>query len=332
MAADTLIGPKSLAVVCYHRVDEPQRTDLYPDTVSARPEVFEAHLDAIEDQHTPVALSDVVDSVRSAKPLPPRAALITFDDGYRDNYEVAYPILKRRGIPAVIFLASDHISSTKPFWWDLASFLLHHTERTEATIPLLGERLVPGPGRRRALLDEWLGVAKTVPEKVKLAALEEMESGLGVSPRPDDFADVHLTWDQVREMGSNGMAFGGHTCTHPILTRVDSDQARSEIFGSVTRIREETGDPVSSFAYPNGLQEDFDDDIEQITQEAGLDISFSLIPGPSRLGEVRKRPFAVRRIYVGLEDTPERFARKLAGAARVRATLHNIAGSIGYRK
>jgi peptidoglycan/xylan/chitin deacetylase (PgdA/CDA1 family) len=118
-------------------------------------------------------------------------------------------------------------------------------------------------------------------------------------------------------MTANGVAMGAHTQSHPILTRVSPERARAEVQGSKARIEAELNQPVTSFAYPNGLPPDFNPTLQTMLPQLGLDAAFTLVSGPARLAEVRREPMAVRRIFIGNRDTLPRFAAKVMGVPRL---------------
>jgi len=145
------------------------------------------------------------------------------------------------------------------------------------------------------------------------------------------FSGLYLSWDDVRRLASEGLEFGGHTRTHPILTTMPLDEAREEITGSHERISAELGRPPVAFAYPNGSRMDFTREHEAAVRQSGYSLAFSLEPGPIALTKARQRPMAIRRIYVGFKDDMPRFAAKLAGAWQFGAFLrHHSARPVSH--
>ena len=126
----------SLTVLNYHRIDELQNNlDNFQPNISATPTSFDQQMSYLSRWFTVVSLQDVTNWVLQNKPLPRYAALITFDDGYLDNYTNAFPILKKYNFPAVIYLTSGHIGSNRPFYWDLVAYCFYHTERNKILFP-----------------------------------------------------------------------------------------------------------------------------------------------------------------------------------------------------
>ncbi|GAB4479207.1 MAG: hypothetical protein Kow00124_24520 [Anaerolineae bacterium] len=312
------LSPHSLTVLAYHRItyhDLPT-FDTFRPNVSATPEGFAAQLDYISTRYNVIAVDDLLAWLREERDLPPHPLLITFDDGYYDNYEHARPILQARGMPAVVFLATNHIGSSEPFYWDLVAYCFHHTPQMEAYLPNAGRRSWRSAREREAVMRGWIGSLKALPDRKKWTAVRALPEALGVSVPEGAFSGLHMSWDNVREMVAAGIDMGAHTQTHPILTRISREQASVEIAGSRKRIEDEIGQPVTTFAYPNGLTGDFNRELEAMLRTLGFEAAFTLQPGPARPREVLRRPMAIRRILINHRDTLSRFAAKLAGLPR----------------
>lgn len=317
-AAGRLWGGDRVTVLAYHRVVDHHSPhfDTYRTNVSADPEGFDAQMEWAAAHFDPIDLTELAAARRGAS-LPERPLLVTFDDGYRDNFTQALPIARSHGIPLTVFLATDHIGTSRPFYWDLAAYCFHHTTRDEAFLPILGRRSL-GDATASAL-DEWVAAAKTLPEHHKQSAVEALPESLGVSVPPDAFDGLLLDWDDVAHMQDQGVHFGAHTCDHPILTRIPTDEMRRQVMESKREVERHTGEEAIGFAYPNGLAADFDAAAVDAVSEAGFDLAFSLLPGPSRRREIIARPFEVRRTYVYWGDHLSRFVAKVSGLARMAA-------------
>lgn len=308
-----------LTVLAYHRVaDLAAAAGTYLPNVSATPAGFAAQLDFLCRRYDAVGAAQLVAWVEGRGPLPPRPLLITFDDGYRDNYEVAFPLLRARSLPAVIFLATDAVGREEPFLGDRAAWLFAATARRDALLPLLGHCRWATAAERQAVLKKWLERLKSLPDAERRGAVGRLADALAVAPSPGQPGGLLLTWAQVREMAAQGIAPGGHTRTHPILTRVTPAAAEDEIRSCRERIERETGCPVRTFAYPNGQPGDFSASTAEALRRHGFAAAFTLVPGPARCSDARSQPLAIRRIAISHKDGPLRFVLKLLGAARLR--------------
>lgn len=316
----------ALTVLAYHRVIDPGAAAVaYRPHVSATPACFAAQLDFLSPRYDIIAAGDLVAWLEERRPLPARPLLITFDDGYRDNYENAFPLLRERHLPAVIFLATDFIDRGEPFPGDRAAWLLSRSDRREGHLPLLGHRRWATEEQRQAVLKEWLERLKPRPDAERRAAVDGLVAALGVCPAPGEFPGLHVAWSEVREMSGQGIEMGGHTRTHPILTRVSPAVAEEEIRSCRERIEQETGRPVRTFAYPNGQRGDFSEMTAAALVRHGFAAAFTLLPGPAPCSEARRQPLAIRRIFVSHKDAPVRFVLKLLGVPRLRDGLFGAA-------
>ena len=312
-------GLRRLTVLCYHRIGDADAPgfDVYSGTMSATPDAFPAQLDLVADRFNVVAMDRLVAWLKGTTDLPKRPAVITFDDGYADNSTFALPALRERGLPATIFLTTSLIGSGDASWWDRLAYGFHHTAVTDVEIPTLGSVQWSSDDERDRLVEQMIQAIKTLPESDKLAAIDETLEALGVDPAPGTFDGLFLTWDQVREMEAAGFTAAAHTMTHPVLTRLDQDDATAEIVGSVDRVAEEVGRPVDAFAYPNGMPGDYDEVAFRALAGAGIGAAFTLSPGPTRATEAAADPLRIRRIYVaGLHSLTD-FETRLEGIPRV---------------
>ena len=128
-----------------------------------------------------------------------------------------------------------------------------------------------------------------------------------------------MDWDQVREMQKGGVEFGAHTIHHPILTRISLEQVREEVVGSKSKIEAELGERVLGFAYPNGQASDLNEGIERIVADSGIRAAFTLLNGPSSQGEVKRNPYAIRRIFISHRHSLPEFAMMLSPINRYRS-------------
>ena len=262
------LAKPSARIIAYHRVggtyEFPSDVPLIP------PEDFEKQVSYLSRNYRVISLSELGRALSRGTGLPAKAAVITFDDGYKDNHAIAYPILKRHGVPATVFLATGHIDTGTPFWWDRVSYAVHHSSRENLDMAPFGTY------HFRTTKERWLA-ARTIREGLKdlsdghkNSVIEELVGKLGVDMPLSLARDMFLSWDEVREMSHNGTEFGAHTVNHPTLIGMPLEQAREEIVGSQRRIQEELGRPAETFAYPDGRFSNITDGIKAILRENGF--------------------------------------------------------------
>lgn len=245
-----------LWVLMYHRVlpRRDPRAALEEPGMMVTPGTFAMHLGELRRHFEFMQLGDWLAARAAGRPLPPRACAITFDDGWRDNHEFAWPILREQRVPATIFLVSDMIGTAASFWPNRLARLLHAAggdwQRHSALQWLAAA--APPAGDFREGLARCVAHCKTLPEAELLAQIEEGERQLGILPgdAPSDLMD----WAQVEEMAGSGLVqFGSHTRTHMrLLPGADEVRQRDEIIGSQRELEQRLGRPVELFCYPNG--------------------------------------------------------------------------------
>jgi peptidoglycan/xylan/chitin deacetylase (PgdA/CDA1 family) len=294
-------------VLGYHRLLEPGSENPFDDgVVSATPATFDAQLRLITrcfEVVTPDALGPGSGS-------PGRRIILTFDDGYRDNYELALPVLRRHGVPATFFLTTGFLDRPSVPWWDELAWMVKHGRR--AVLEPDGWLGAPvSLSDRRAAIGELARVYKGLPTQRTNAFLEfcARQTGAGRCPQ-EAAADLWMTWDMAEEMRATGMDIGGHTATHPVLARSDEARQRHEIEQCARGLRDRLGIAMRCFAYPVGLAGTYDATTRRLLRAAGVQLAFSLHGGFARAGALD--PFEVPRTSVGIGAGQSAFRAALA--------------------
>lgn len=294
-----LLPPKGILILNYHRVGDGSRSPHDRELWSASAEAFDQQV-AFLARHCDVISPGDFDTAAAAGKG--RHVIITFDDGYLDNYEIAYPILRRHGVPATFFIATGFIDRPSLPWWDEIAWLVRSSPRERLDLqPWFPDPVALGAcrdGEIHALLTKY----KSLPAQDAGAMLDCLREATGI--RPPDTVDGHwMDWDMIREMSGNGMTIGGHTVDHPVLSRLPKERQRQEVEGCAARILAETGKRMEYFAYPVGSPWAFNADTIACLQDAGVRRAFSYYGGEA----ARSSPaFDTRRVAVepnvGLDD------------------------------
>lgn len=287
-----LTRPRRFLVLCYHRVNDDGHS-LFGGTPVA---LFRRQMETLRRHFTVSPLAELAELARAGT-LPPNAVAITFDDGYRDNFTHAFPILVELGLPATIFLVTDAVDGNRLIWHDRVFDALERTN--ERALAFDGRTLsLETPDDRMRSLAAVLAVVRSSAPSARDRTIDDLVSALRVDP-PANGAWDKLAWDEVREMARSGIHFGAHTLDHPILRHVSFDEARRQIRGSKARIEQELGAPVTTFAYPNGRAVDFDETTRRILEEEGFSCAVTTVAGAN---DERTDPFALRRVGMWDED------------------------------
>ncbi len=321
---DLFWGPTRLTVIAHHRIIDVNRPDfLYYEAIAESPDAFARQMTYVAENFNVIDLATLHAFIKHGHVLPSRPLLITFDDGYLDNYTNAFPVLRRLGLPAVIFLITDRMDNPIPPWWDECAYYFRHTEKLQVMLPLLGEQDISTAKQRQVVLEMLLNKLKTVPDADKQEMIPPVSSALDVAPPAHDHS-LFVSWDQVREMVANGIACQSHTVSHPILTRVSQEQMRQQLKESRDRIISETGQEVIAFAYPNGLGADYDVTTQQTLSSLGYSMAFTVATGPIKAEQVYKHPMTIPRIMGRPNDSFEGFLLRVNGLLWLKKRLRSL--------
>jgi len=264
-------------IIYFHRVaDDKSYPWLALDAFGLRE--FEDRIRHICSKYNLLTLEELADRILRKEPLPKNSMVVTFDDGYKDMYLNAYPILRKYGVPATVFLTTGHIGSGELFWWDKIGYVIYNTRSDTIEIDGISYPLRTIEDKQKTV-DALVAEANRISEEQKKELVNSLIA-VGNVKVPDRLGDkLTLSWSEIQEMSNNAIDFGAHTVTHPILTRVSLEQAKYEIVQSKAEIENRLNKPVSTFAYPRGKSGDFNGQIVTLLEQAGFKCAVTGIPG-----------------------------------------------------
>lgn len=278
---------------------------------------FEQQMAYLSRNYRAMALPELVRRLKAGEPLPRYTVVITFDDGFRNNYSVAAPILKKYGLPATIFLATAYVNSPKlGLWTERVDWLLQ-----SATLPVL-EFAIDGEVRQLALQttrdriiasDQVRDYLKRLPPAEREQAIVALQSRIGRVREIDHSLEeryAFLTWEQARELQSAQITFGSHTYSHAIMSGLSTAEAHFELTESRSLIEAELGTACTLFSYPNGSARDFGRRDRELLQKLGYAAAVSQLPG---FNDHRTDRFALRRINISRSSDFNYFLAKISG-------------------
>jgi peptidoglycan/xylan/chitin deacetylase (PgdA/CDA1 family) len=308
-----------IAVLAYHRIIPERETG---PTVEAgmvvHPETLDLHLQYLQRYFEIVPLDHLASNMHGNAPGKPRKPLcaLTFDDGWRDFYEYAFPILLAHGAPATVFLPTDFIGTNRWFWTDRLALLLHRLAQLkdgnkrafQLRDPLL-RRIVCTPGK----LEKKLAGTIAMLKPLRLEKIEELVSQLAavVEEHPNPQGRAFLTWEEVQEMYRSGLiTFGSHTAAHSFMTALPENQAQLELSKSLDVLvaRKVVNSDFVSFCYPYGS---YSERLSKMVRHAGYHLATTGECGWHRKGG---DAFMVKRIPIhqDVSATEAMFASRLA--------------------
>ena len=251
--AKRLSSGSLLRILAYHKVMDINEA-IYPfdeEVISASKMAFDKQMTFVSRNYNVITFRDMDASLKKRQSLPERPLIITFDDGYADNYYNAFPVLKRYGLRAVFFISTDYMGGNKPFWFET---IIYVGKKGLLEVQKLGLDLAShsddGPsGGAKAFRKYLMKIPNS--ERLRLLKMVEEKTQLQI-PRHDLEWVRPLTWTQVREMADAGMEIGSHTKSHLILGNAFKDELRDELKESKRIIEKEAGQRVRSISYPMG--------------------------------------------------------------------------------
>ncbi len=294
-------------VLLYHRVNDAR--DPFFSGLPVR--VFGEQMELLRRYFNVLSLEELINRTKGGD-IPPNAIAITFDDGYRDNYENAFPILKRYDLPATIFLATDPLETGVPLWHDMVfeAFRLTTVDRVSFGA---GEYPLETVAQKQAAVTALRQHLREFTHQDRLTMIETMTASLGL--RDHSWATAQqMGWKEIEEMSKDKITFGAHTVTHPILSEISLAAAVDEISRSKATIERRLRLPVKLFAYPNGRREDYSEAVKGALKEAGFLCAVTTIWGTN---DVDSDPFELRR--VGIWDIDRRLCALKLGWYRFSA-------------
>ena len=291
--------PNEPIILCYHGV--------VPDEVAADSQghgnlvsvsEFSEQMSLLAQTMTPIYPSALENWLNGSGDLPSNPMLITFDDGYRNNFVHAAPILLKFGIPAIFFPTVSHIGTNRLLWTTevYRSILLWPS----AMVPLPDGSTIAVPAndlQKRRLLAGWVReYCKTLDGELKdqyLLHLREADLPPLGCHEVEMFS--FLSWEETAWLYSVGFTIGSHTMDHSILTRIGRDSLRSELEGSREHLEKHLGASCTAIAYPNGGRADYSPQVLSDVAQAGYKLGFTTETGPCTR---RMNPLALSRICI----------------------------------
>lgn len=293
-----------LLVLTYHTFcSRPRRSLHYPMPI----ERFRAQLRFLRKHYRPIDLGDGIDAlvhpkedVGSGESRRPMVA-ITVDDGFLDNHELMFPVVRQLGVPVTIFLATDFLDSGRPPWPTQVGEILERTLADRTSYPFSAS--LKSFRDKGYVADRIKRLWKSLAPTERRDRVTELGRHLGINrisePRP-------LGWEQVRQMRAAGICFGSHTVFHSILPAVSKDVVWKELTESKQRLEYELKTPCTTLAYPDGA---WDSEVETLAKQAGYRTALTQDKG---VNDSSLRLLALKRLDIPYNERLGVFACRTA--------------------
>ncbi|MEM1145636.1 MAG: polysaccharide deacetylase family protein [Pseudomonadota bacterium] len=271
--------PAGLYVFTFHRIGDAEKADFDPNVFSCSAGGFTDVVEFIKSEFDVLDLAEVRDQLSKSRSAPhsdSKAALITFDDGYVDNFETAIPLLKELGVPATFFISISMANGVLP-WWDVVAYWVRSS--TKGAVRLNGAP-IDLTKNREAAIRPVLRAFKHETDNLdnKLERYKELLAPAGEPPS----RRITMDWEQIQQVARSGFSVASHTMTHPILAHLNVDEQRRELAESKSVLEEQLGQSITSVAFPVGGEDTFSQVTIDLAKESGYDFAFTSLPGINR--------------------------------------------------
>jgi len=257
----------SATIFMLHAIADPND----PNSSGLSPRLLAKFLEYLKHHdYTVLTLKEYIDALINKQPT--NKTVIFTVDGYRDFYLNAYELFRQYNYPVTIFLTSDFIDRKLFFWWDQIEFSLTTTDKKRLELDELPSGSLPltTEAERSEAITQVTRHCKTLSNDDKLLLLKKLIELLEVDLAGQPAGKYEpLKWSEILEMQENGINFHPHTQTHPIMSKLPSEQKRVEVRQAKERLEEQLGRPADIFCYPNGQWGDFDEEVISELKAAG---------------------------------------------------------------
>ena len=267
---------ESAIILMYHRVVSPAWGEggvpVQPG-MYVTPETFAHQVEWIQSYFSVLSLQELLLRLRLNKDVS-KCCVLTFDDGWVDNYQNVFPIIQKHRVPCTVFLATGLIGTNRWFWPDEVAECLFLICRGKVNINTFSDALkkllfqsgVGGKNELQVVIDDCIELIKVYSPKQRKALMLEMTSVCFGGDMPNN--RYLMNWDEVKEMADSGLVeFGSHTANHRLLNQISPKEVLAEIVDSKNKIENEIGQPCLSFAYPNG---NYSNEVISVLQDSGI--------------------------------------------------------------
>jgi peptidoglycan/xylan/chitin deacetylase (PgdA/CDA1 family) len=298
------VNKRKLLILYYHRVVKDNEVEgLWDRNMCVELERFDEQMKFLSERYVPMGEEDIIGCIEDRSNLPEHSVWVTFDDGYKDNYTNAFPVLEKYGIPATFFVTTGYVNKETICVEDYIPYAVAKTSRKELRLPAGGRELVlpldSGEARSRAVATLWRLV-----ERGGMSLDERHETLVaGLDVPAEDACGVFLDWPDLMEMREAGQSVGAHTVKHIALSSMPDEDILDVMTASKHEIEERLGISVRTFAYPNGKRKDFNlAACAPILKSCGFSLGVTTIGGHNDISDTDGL-YNLRRVGISYEDT-----------------------------
>jgi peptidoglycan/xylan/chitin deacetylase (PgdA/CDA1 family) len=295
------LAPRTLTVFLLHGVtDKPCHRVLNYTGKHVDTQFFEDFLQGVCAVGRTVSMDEVVEIREKNLPYPDYSFVLTFDDGFANNYEVAAPLLRKYGVNAAFYITTGWTGVNGLSWIDKIELCFEHCASGAVRLPWLGELThFDSPRERIAILQEVRKHAKNSPALDLDAFVNDVFAQCGMSPvdTSDDPLHRKMSWQQIAELDADPLfSVGGHTHTHAVMSYLEAGPLQNEIDRSLTLLSEKAGVGPDHYSYPEGQKHCYNERVIRALRKSGVVCCPTAIEGTNNGSESL---FDLKRVLVG---------------------------------
>ncbi len=265
----------SLLILNYHRIGRWESSEYCRKIFSTDAEGLDEEIRILKRSSDVLRPQEALDLIDRGLPLRRPATLLTFDDGYLDNYTTALPVLEAHGVSALFFLVTSYLDDPHLVsWWDRISALARHCvgKRISLSEPEPRDWVVSADNLDAVIAELLANYRAANCDKARFLRELAMCAGVEMDHAP---SRLFMNWSEVSSLIERGMMIGTHTHTHPILAQMDGQSQNHEICHSKALLEERLGIRCNALAYPVGSRDTFTNSTKRIAEENGIRYAFS---------------------------------------------------------
>ncbi|WP_188407446.1 polysaccharide deacetylase family protein [Agarivorans gilvus] len=290
----------------YHRIGNPADTEYDPNVFSCSVDNFEQHLRFYKSNFCMLDENTLLELFRDKSYFDKPYALITFDDGYVDCFDYAFPLLLKHNLSAVFFIVTDFVDGRELAWWDKVAYLLKNTTVKQVQLPHWSKSY---PIVRSNIAKSIKGILKAFKDDSSLSIKDKvsfLEQACNVDlPQK---VSLYLSWHQIEEMLTAGMGIGSHTLSHPILSHLSDLEQMEELASSKVKLSKALGQTPTLFSYPVGKAGTYNSVSEDLVNKLDYQLAFAFKGGVNTQLDMSLR-YNIDRVSVDGDKSVEELAR-----------------------
>ena len=286
-----------LIIFNYHRIHDKEKSSHFDDGLFGPSATrFRQEIEWIKKETKVLSEEDLINIIYNNKPIKEICSMVTFDDGYRDNFDIAFPILKELKIPAIFFIPTYNISERKVGWWDIVAYLFKNTSKRKFNFHNTDFEITDP----KILTKLFIAELKSIKTKEVENYIKELSIALEQPLPPSELQSSELmTWEQIITLSENGMTIGSHSHDHSILSKQDSTTLRKQLKKSIEILELVINKDIKSIAYPVGGYDHFNSETMAVSKDIGFKLGFSYLTGINTWSNINA--FNVKRMNVQRE-------------------------------